>query len=240
MRILVHNAGKETVVFRSRTWHHIEPTVRDAQGAEIEMESVTRFTLPPLVVYRLVPGGFFELASPGIGIGKRGFHDFKNADVASWINAKEGDEVTLTPGPVPLADWNEAPVLNGQPLWWLDFIAARLNLATPLPADAAERAELLRRTVADIFYSDATAEEIATFVADREPDALKSLAKRLAARSSLTPFSGSLQSGTTKFRVTAADPKGAKPANNPAASPCVPATSAPAEKPKASDARKKS
>lgn len=218
MRILVHNAGKETVVFRSRTWHHIEPTARDAKGAEIEMESVTRFTRPPLVAYRLVPGGFVELASPGIGIGKYGFHDFKKADVASWISAKDGDEVTLTPGPVPLCDWNEASVLNGTPRWWLDFLTARLNLATPLPVDAAERAELLQRTVRDIFYSDATAEEIAAFVADREPDALESLAKRLAGRSGLTLFSGSLQSGATKFRVTAADPGGAKPADKPAAS----------------------
>jgi len=83
MRILVHNAGKEPVVFRARTWHHIEPTAHNAKGAEIEMESITRYTRPPLVAYRLVPGGFFELASPGVGIGKYGFHNFKNADIAS-------------------------------------------------------------------------------------------------------------------------------------------------------------
>jgi beta-lactamase regulating signal transducer with metallopeptidase domain len=211
MRILIHNAGQETVVFRARTWHHIEPTARNAKGAEIEMESITRYTRPPLVAFRLVPGGFFELASPGVGIGKYGFHDFKNADVASWMDAKVGDEVTLTPGPVPLGDWNEVSVDNSQPRWWLDFLTARLNLATPLPADAAERAELLRRTVSDVFYSDVTAEEIAAFVGDREGDALESLAKRLAGRSNLKPFSGSLESGTTKFRVTAEDPRAAKP-----------------------------
>ncbi len=227
MRILVHNAGKEPVVFRSRAWHHIEPTARDAKGAEIEMESVTRFTRPPLVAYRLEPGRFVELASPGIGIGKYGFPDFKEDEVASWISAKAGDEVTLPPGPVPLGDWNEASVLNGKPRWWLDFLTARLNLATPLPADAAERAELLQRTVRYIFHTDATAGEIAAFVADREPDALESLAKRLAGRSDLTPFSGSLQSGTTKFRVTAADPGGAKPADKPAATPSRPAVPAP-------------
>ena len=226
MRILVHNAGKETVVFRSRTWHHIEPTVRDAKGAEIEMESITRYTRPPLVVYRVVPGGCFELASPGIGLGKRGFYNFHAADIASWISAKGGDELTLIPGPVPLSDWNEASVLNGEPRWWRDFLAARLSLATPLPADAAERAELLRRTVSDVFYSDVTAGEIAAFVADREPDALESLAKRLAGRSNLKPFSGSLQSGATKFRVTAEDPRAARPPEKPAAQ------AAPAEKPK--------
>jgi hypothetical protein len=226
LRILVHNTGNEPVVFRARTWHHIEPTARNAKGAEIEMESITRFTRPPLVVYRLVPGGFVELASPGVGIGMRGYHNFKNADVASWIGAKVGDEVTLTPGPVPLGDWNEVTVDNSQPRWWLDFLTARLTLATPLSADAAERAELLRRTVSDVFYSDATAEEIAAFVGDREPDALESLAKRLAGRSNLKPFSGSLESGTTKFRVTAEDPRAARPPEKPAAQ------AAPAEKPK--------
>ena len=224
MRILVHNAGNEPVVFRARTWHHIEPTARNAKGEEIEIESITRYTRPPLVVYRLMPGGFFELASPGVGIGKRGFHDFKNGDVASWIDAKVGDEVTLTPGPVPLGDWNEVADVNSQPRWWLDFLTARLNLATPLSADASERAELLRRTVSDVFYSDVTAEEIAAFVGDGEPDALASLAKRLAGRSNLKSFSGSLQSGTTKFRVTAEGPRAARRPEKPAAQ------AAPAEK----------
>jgi hypothetical protein len=226
MRILVHNAGDEPVVFRARTWHHIEPTARNAKGEEIEMESETRYTRPPLVVYRLVPGGFVELASPGIGIGKRGFHYFKNGDVASWIDAKVGDEVTLTPGPVPLGDWNEVTVDNSKPRWWLDFLTARLNLATPLSADADDRAELLRRTVSEVFYSDVTAEEIAAFVGDQGPDALESLAKRLAARQGVKAFSGSLESGTTKFRVTAEDPRAARPTEKGA-------TKAPgAEKPK--------
>ncbi|MEX0641853.1 MAG: hypothetical protein WD468_04090 [Pirellulales bacterium] len=210
-RVLVNNVGKKPVVFRARSWHHIEPTARNAKGAEKEMESVTRFTRPPLVVYRLVPGGFVELASPGIGIGKYGFHDFKDADIASWIGAKDGDEVTLTPGPVPLSSWNEATVLDGEPRWWLDFLTARLNLATPLPADAAERAELLQRTVRDVFHTDATAAEIAAFVADREPGALDSLAKRLFHRPDLTAWAGPLQSGPTKFRVLPADPGKAPP-----------------------------
>lgn len=226
MRILVHNAGQETVVFRARTWHHIEPTARTAQGAELEIESITRYARPPLVVYRLVPGGFFELASPGVGIGKRGFHNFKNADVASWIDAKAGDEVTLTPGPVPLGDWNEVSAVNSQPRWWVDFLTARLNLAAPLPADAVERAELLRRTVSDVFYAEVSAEEIAAFAGDRQPDALESLAQRLAGRPDLKPFSGSLQSSPTKFRVTAEDPRAARPSEKPAA------PAAPAKKPK--------
>ena len=218
MRIVIHNAGKEPVVFRSRTWHHIEPTARDAKGAEIEMESVTRFNRPPLVVYRVVPGGCVELASPGIGVGKYGFYNFHAADIASWISAKGGDEVTLIPGPVPLGDWNEAAVLNGEPRWWRDFLAARLSLATPLPADAAERAALLESVVSELFYASPTAEETAAFLADHEPTALDSLAKRLAHRAGVIPFAGSLTSGPTKFRVLAADPNPSikpRPASNP-------------------------
>jgi hypothetical protein len=218
MRIVVHNAGKEPVVFRSRTWHHIEPTARDAKGEELQMESVTRFTRPPLVVYRIVPGGAVELASPGIGIGRYGFHDFNDADIASWIGAQGGEEVTLTPGPVPLGDWNEAAVVNLEPRWWLDFLAARLNLATPLPAAAAERTALLDHVVRDFFGTAPTAEETAAFLADREPTALDSLAKRLAHRAGVTPFTGSLTSGPTRFHVLPADPDASikpRPASNP-------------------------
>ena len=218
MRILVHNAGKEPVVFRSRTWHHIEPTARDANGAEIEVESVTRFTRPPLVAYHLDPDRFVELASPGLGIGKYGYHNFKNADIASWIGAKEGDDVTLTPGPVPLCDWNEAAVPSGEPHWWLEFLTARLNLARPLPSNAAERSTLLDRVVSEFFHSVPTVEETATFLADREPTALDSLAKRLAHRAGITPFTGSLTSGSTKFRVLPADhdaAKNSRPASRP-------------------------
>jgi hypothetical protein len=157
------------------------------------------------VAYHLDPDRFVELASPGLGIGKYGYHNFKNADIASWIGAKEGDDVTLTPGPVPLCDWNEAAVPSGEPHWWLEFLTARLNLARPLPANAAERSALLDRVLSEFFHSAPTAEETAAFLADREPTALDSLAKRLARRPGITPVSGSLTSGTTRFRVLPAD-----------------------------------
>ena len=180
MRILIHNTGKEAVLFRARSWHHIGLKARDAQGAEIEVESVTRFTRAPLVTYHLDPDRFIELTSPGIGIGGMRQFNFEGADIVSWIKAKEGDEVTLTPGPIPLSDWNEDPALVDEPSWWLDFVTTRLKLASPLPSDAAERTQLLEVTLRDLFQSRATPEEIATFVADREPNALESLANRLA------------------------------------------------------------
>ena len=79
------------------------------------MESVTRLTRAPLVTWRLEPGRYIELSSPGFGLGKYGYHDFGSADIASWIDAKAGDELTLTPGPLPLFDWNESPAPNGEP-----------------------------------------------------------------------------------------------------------------------------
>ena len=234
MRILIHNTGKEAVLFRARSWHQIGPKARDAQGAEIEVESVTRFTQAPLVTYHLDPDRFIELTSPGIGIGDMRQFTFEGADIASWIKAKEGDEVTLTPGPVPLSDWNEDSALVGEPRWWLDFVTARLKLASPLPANAAERTQLLEVTLRDLFQSRATPEEIATFVADREPNALESLANRLAQRPGLKPFSGSLQSGPTRFRVLAPDSGSGQPTEKPAAIPPA-SSSPPEEKPKRVD-----
>jgi hypothetical protein len=58
----------------------------------------------------------------------------------------------------------------------------------------------------DSFGTLLSANEIAAFVCDREPNALDSLAKRLAKRPGLKPFSGSLTSGPTKSRVLPADP----------------------------------
>jgi beta-lactamase regulating signal transducer with metallopeptidase domain len=219
-RILIHNAGTEPVFFRTRSWHHLEPTAKDEKGREIDVEAVTRLTRAPLMTWRLHPGCYIELPSPGFGLGKRGFHNFSNLDITTWIGAKEGDVVTLLPGPVPLNDWNEPTALDGEPRWWLDFINARLYLATPLPADALERKELLRKATWDIFIqgSDPTEEEYAAFVGDKSPQALASLAERLAHRDGLHTWSGPLTSGPTKFRVLAEPDAAKKPgAQKPAA-----------------------
>jgi hypothetical protein len=238
-RILIHNAGKQPVVFRTRSWHHIEPTAKDATGVEIGMESVTRYTRAPLMTFRLEPGRYIELPGPGFGLGKYGFHDFGHADIATWIGAKEGDEVTLLPGPVPLQDWNEPTALDGEPRWWLDFITARLALVTPLPADAAERRELLDRAMADLFLQNVnpTDEETAAFLSDTTPRALTNLAERIFHRPGVHAWAGPLQSGATTFRVLPADPKAPKPPERSA--PAAPALSAPADKPPTAPTRVK-
>jgi hypothetical protein len=156
------------------------------------------------MAFRLAPGEFVELYATGIGVGPmNNSEDWQNIQVGSWIEAKAGDVVTVTTRPVPLNDGNE-------PHWWLDFITRRVSRELPLPADAAERTRLLDRAVRDLFGTAPTAEETAAFLADREPTALDSLAKRLAKRPGLTAFSGSLTAGTTKFRVLPVDPDAAK------------------------------
>ena len=137
--------------------------------------------------------------------------------------------MTLTPGVLPLHDWNEVEVLLGEPRWWLDFITARLNLVAPLPADPAERKELLNKAMSDLFRQDIhpTETETAAFLSDTSPEALTNLAMRLHHRTGLRSWAGPLQSGPTKFRVLPADPKAPKPPEGPAVAPS-PAAAAPA------------
>jgi hypothetical protein len=229
-RILVHNAGKNVVVFRARTWHQGAHTARDAKGAEIHVEATTWLTRPPLVPFRLWPGEFVELRGTGIGVGTMKEVADSRTGVGSWVEAKTGDEVTITTAPVPLSDWNEAPDHGAPPRWWLELIKEHLPWDTPLPADAQERSRLVYRAGMELFGTPLSAQEIAAFVDDRGPDALESLAGRLAKRADITPFAGGLSSGPTKFRVLPFDPEAAKK------SPSVPTGGPPASAPPAAPA----
>lgn len=213
-RILVQNTGKDVVVFRTRAWHQL-----GHKAGGINVESVEWLTIGRLMAYRLWPGEFVELLTPGIGVGaNKNDEIWQNARVGSWVEAKAGDDVTLTTSPLPLYDWNEKLPENGEPQWWLDFIKARLALELPLPADAEERKHLVYRAGMSIFGTPLSSEEINAFANDKDPNALDSLAKRLAKRPGTVAFAGDLTSGPTKFRVLPADPDAAKKpriANNP-------------------------
>jgi len=199
------------VLFRALTFN--QPgghKARDANGADININSVDWTTLAQVVACRLAPGECTEMIAPGIGVGPhdKEAENWRNIRIGSWIGAQVGDEVTFTPAAV-LLNSDRAPS-DGEPDWWLNFIKNRLSLAAPLPADAAERGRLLERAVHHLFGTQPTAEERAAFAADREPNALDSLAKRLAKRTGTTTFTGSLTSGPTKFRVAPPDPDAAK------------------------------
>jgi hypothetical protein len=211
-RILIQNLGKDQVVFRTRTWHQGVHSARDANGAEIKVEATSWLTRAPLMPFRLWPGEYVELTATGIGIGthKNENEDWQNARVGSWIEAKAGDDVTVTTGPVPLNDWNPAAANNGEPGWWLDLIKTKLDQNLPLPADEEERRRLVYRAGMEIFGTPLTKDEIAAFVSDHDASALDALAHRLAKRAGTTPFSGDLTSAPTQFKVLPPDPDAAK------------------------------
>lgn len=215
-RILIHNSGEKPVVFRTRSWHHIEPKAQNSQGQDIAVESMGRFTMAPLQIHLLQPGRYLELAAPGLGIGRRTFHDWKGADLATWLEAKAGEEVVLAPGSVPLGDWNEVTSAPGEAPWWMSILQARLKLASPLSRDDGERIQLIKQVVREYFQAEATREEIEAFVGDRGPDALDSLAKRLSQRQDVQVCNGPLVPGEIRFKVLPADPNSPYPPEAPA------------------------
>jgi beta-lactamase regulating signal transducer with metallopeptidase domain len=211
-RIYIHNSGANTVVFRTRSWHQSgQHKAHDENGANIQIDSTDWTTHSPLVPFRLAPGEFVELSAAGIGVGAKEIEvDWQGVRVGARIEAKENDEVTFTPDSVPLSDWMEPPPPDGEPGWWSGFVGERLNGDLPLPAAADERAHLLNRVMRDLFGTAPGAEEMALFTSDLSPAALDSLARRLVHRPGVTPFTGVLKSGSTKFRVLPADPDAAK------------------------------
>ena len=79
-------------------------------------EIVEWTTTGRLVTFQLAPGEFVEVNATGIGIGaSKNAEDWQDARVGSWVEAKEGDDVTLATAPVPLDDWNENPPSGGEP-----------------------------------------------------------------------------------------------------------------------------
>ena len=235
-RLLVHNPRRFPVVVQVPTFHQGAVRARDAKHAEVEVAGISWTTLAQLVPVRLGPGEYIEISTPGVGLGPRaGMGPWAGPRVGSNVLAKPGDELTLTLGLVPPAQQLQRPksillgnertfVLGFVPLdgsevgvseddphvsgpgWWLAHIKTRLNRELPLPADAAERTRLLDRAVRELFAIAPTAEETAEFIADKTPDALDALAKRLAARDDALEFSGTLQTAPVEFRVIAADP----------------------------------
>ena len=220
-RILIHNAGKEPVVFRSRGWHQLGHTARDAKGTDINVEATSWTTRGRLTPYRLAAGEFVELNTTGIGVGaNKNEDDWQNTRVGSWLDVKPGDDVTVTTIAVPLSDWNEDEQLklDGEPRWWLDHITARLSRHLPFPAEKDARERLLYRVAMELFGTPVSKEINVAFVADTTPTALDSLALRLFHRPGQHAWAGPLTSGPTKFRVLSADPDAAKrprTANNP-------------------------
>ena len=181
-RVLFHNSGDHVLVFPAPEWIQGGMEIRDAKGEPIECEHQEWTRIGMLTPFRLAPGDFAEVVGAKIVIGRReeyGDGDRRFNYVGSWIDARSGDEVTLTPGPVPAKVHQEPDQVDGTPGWWPKWIAERLSRELPLPVSAEERMRILDRVTDYLFGTAPTAEEIAAFVEDRSPDALESLQQRL-------------------------------------------------------------
>ena len=218
-RILVHNAGKKTVIFIMPSWQQsASHTAHNAQGAAINVSSVYWTTMARKMTYRLAPGEYCESPAPGVGVGaKTEDEDWANVRVGAWIEANEGDEVRFSPGAVEVRCSPAVVgtrIMDGRPLnvdpqdaadLWEKIIAERVQRELPLPAAAAERVQIVRRVTRDLVGEAPTPEDIAAFIAEDAPTAQAALEKRLLHWPGIAPFTGTLPPGDSQFRVLAAD-----------------------------------
>lgn len=253
-RVLVYNSGDDIVVFRTRNWHQTnDHKARDARGADINVSSMRSTMRTQVVPFRLNPGDYLELPAAAIGVGPRGDGDaWKGTRVGSWIEAKIGDDVTFQPASIGLLDDRPRSKSAGKVNWWHDLVTARLRREMPVPMDDEVRKRLVYHVGLDLGTSNSS-EIVNAFLADRQPNALETLAKRLVEQSRPVAFTGSLESGPTKFRLVDAraasvkkrvggpvdDARDAKPASAtrpvPAATEAATSRPAAAARPKRSD-----
>jgi hypothetical protein len=203
-RILLHNAGREPVAFLTDTFQQPGHAARRADGSDLKLDSTYWTTLGSMAAYRLAPGEYCEINTPGLGIGARveDRDDWANVRAGSWILCAEGDDVVFTPGAAQLS-YREGPEKSGD--WWLEFITERLNREAPVPTDPKERAYLLYRVVRDLYGAAPSTTQGDAFAADTSPDALKNLAALLAQHPYGKQSDGVIRAGSTRFRVLPPD-----------------------------------
>jgi beta-lactamase regulating signal transducer with metallopeptidase domain len=214
-RVLFHNTGKAPVCFATEDWIQAGGhQAKDANGKDISVWAVMREGIRLRMNFRLAPGEYAEVEGHGLGVGSHETSSEKSIyKVGCWIEAKEGDAVTFTPGTVPVSfqTWRDNEGLKNSVTVWQEMIAQRVMQESPMPAMAADRELLLRRVMKDFPGTEPTAEEIAAFVADNAKEPLARLIKTLQTRCEAMHFAGELSGGATQFRVTAAAPQKDKP-----------------------------
>ncbi len=227
-RIVFHNSGTEPVTFITDSFQQPGFSAERANGSQLEVESTHWLTLGSMAAYRLAPGDYCEVYTPGLGVGERitDRDDWKNVRAGSWIKCVAGEEVVVTPGAAALSDGRgpflrsnvaegagspgavvqsapEGPELSQD--WWLEFITERLEREAPMPTDKTEREYLLYRVVRELYGAAPSTTEGDAFAADESPDALKNLAALLAKHPYGKQSQGLIQAGKTKFRVLPVD-----------------------------------
>lgn len=207
-RVVLHNSGKEPVIFVTRSFQQPQHSAGSASGAAMRLDATFWTTIGRPEPYRLHPGECCELYAPGIGIGARNnnLEDWANVRAGTWILADSGAEVVFQPGAVKLTGNHTEQI---DPDWWLKFITERIQRETPLPVDAKEREVILFRVVSDLFGTSPGTEEAAAFLSDNTPEAVNNLAKLLSTRTWHKSVTGAIKSGELRFRVLPADPNAA-------------------------------
>ncbi len=205
-RMLLHNSGKQPVTFITTGFQQPTHMATLANGESLKLDSSRWLTRGRPQAYRLAPGEFCEVATPGLGIGAQNNNLEEWSDVGSWILCKEGDEVILSPGAAVLSGISELP---NSADWWTKFIAERLACEMPVPQDPIEREYLLYRVVRELYGAAPSTTEGDAFAADKSPDALKNLALLLAKHPYGTQCHGIIEPGKTRFRVLPPDPDAA-------------------------------
>jgi beta-lactamase regulating signal transducer with metallopeptidase domain/WD40 repeat protein len=210
-RVLLHNAGKEPLLVRAKSWMQPGYAARDAASNPLNVEATYWTTLGRVETRRLAPGEFIEIATPGLGVGKdAGRDEWADVRVGSWIEVAADVDVTLSPGSINtfINDGRPSKPADGRELK-LEIIRERLERERPLPASAADRELIVRRVTKDIFGGEPTADEISAFVTDKSDDPFTTLADRLLRRPGLVGFIGAVKPGEITFRTRPADPEAA-------------------------------
>lgn len=209
-RILLHNSGEKAVVFTTTSFQQPEHTATLPEGQKLNIETTFWTTLGRSVAYRLAPGEYCELSTPGIGIGaqNKDREDWANVRAGAWIHCKADDCVLLYPGQVSVSANGEKGEAAHR--WWQEFIAARLDREAPVPSGQREREYLLYRVVRELFGSAPSVEEGNSFAADTSPDALRNLAAILSRRNHVFPTADAVVPGLSKFVVLPPDPDAAR------------------------------
>ncbi|MBL8814298.1 MAG: DUF1549 domain-containing protein [Planctomycetaceae bacterium] len=200
-RLLIQNSGAAPVTF-------IMPKVTLPSRAKVkggELHKIpntgTFDRTPAIKRVRLDPGQYIGL--PLIDVTLLDSADLTLVSTEAAIVAKPGVELQLSysvdlrtevlPQPDRLMDPDEI---------WLRSIANRVAEEAPLPSSSTDRELILRHVMADMFGEPPTAEEIATFVGDKSPDALTRLVERLQKRPLIRSFVGELTTGATRILVS--------------------------------------
>jgi beta-lactamase regulating signal transducer with metallopeptidase domain len=232
-RLLVHNSGKKPVFFIMPSWQQTskhsasspQPPL-NKQSKPLKVSSLDWTTMAQMRTVRLAPGAYFETRAPGIGIGvKASDEDWASLRPGAWIHAKSGDDVVLKPGAIEI---RMSPFVVGtrhkngfqKPKdaadLWKKYVVERVAREKPIPLGAADRKQLLRRVIGELYGVEPNQGEIDAFVRDKSPGgvhpvlAAQMVETRVMHNRSMEVFTGSLQPGEIKFRVTPADRDAAK------------------------------